>query len=298
MRKKKVSEINIKSKKTINSKWLSNIEKDPRPKFLYVANSRGGHNFIKDNILSWLGHEDLKSSGYEYRNLENYKLKRFTNGITPLSTELYNESIKILSIRDLLNWYTSYFYLFKKIIHINGFILEKVDEYSCKVINPINGKFKLIKYDNPKIYKTYKNKYSDKKFKLDRQMKIGLDSWLTYAKEFNEETNILKDFVHIFYDRFFESKEYRELICSQLGGTYNEDKLNIVPPQGNYSTFDSHDYQNAAQDMTDVLERYKNWKEEDKIYLNELFKHDAFQYYLEHFEVNEDKQSFINENNV
>lgn len=294
MKEKKVSEIKIKTNYKESVKFLNNINlyKD-KPKFLYVANSRSGHNFIKDNVMSWMGYDSIQDSIYEYRNLENFKIDKFPKKISELSDEIYDKSIKILSLRDLLNWYTSYFYLFYKMIPENSFIVEEISELSLKIINPKNLNFRIIHVENKIEMNRQKSHYKTKQEKLLNQLKLGLDSWLLNAKEFNNETSFLKDFIHIYYDEFFESKQYRENICEQLNGTYNEDKLNIIPAPGNYSTFDGIEFQNNGQNMTSVLKRYEKWNPEHKIYLDMLFSHEAFRYYLNNFDLDIHKQEFI-----
>lgn len=285
------------SKRDINVKTLSSIDKDSDArKLLYVANSRSGHNYIKDNIISWMGFETIEESGYEYRNLENYKIDKFEDGIKTLSIDLYENAIKVLSIRDLLNWYTSYFYLFNNMIPVNHFKIEDISDLSFKITNPLTGNYRVIEAANSDIKKVYEKRYKPKSEKLINQLNLGLDSWLMYAKEFKGETNFLKGFTHIYYDDFFKDKNYRIQICENLGGIYNERKLNVIPKTGNYSTFDNDHYQNDGQNMTKVLERYKNWKPEHKEFLDILFKHDAFEYYLYNFEINEDKFNFIADN--
>lgn len=293
---KKVSELTIDfiptSKKSI--KFLNNIsDATEKPKFLHVANSRSGHNFIKDNVLSYL---NIEFDNIEYRNLENYKLDRFKDDIKKLSLDSYDKSIKILTLRDILNWYTSYYYLFKSMIPPNKFILNDESLLSTRIINPLNDNYRLMHFGNEKIKKWYLQRHTPKPEKLKTQMKVGLDSWLQNAKEFKGKTSILSGFTHIYYNDFFSDETYRRNICQQLGGTYNEEKLEKVTPQGGFSTFDKDEYQNNAQDMQEVLNRYNKWDESDKEYLDMLFKHDAFKFFLDNFEINNDKSDFIIKN--
>ena len=43
-----------------------------------------------------------------------------------------------------------------------------------------------------------------------------------------------------------------------------------------------------------VLERYKNWLNPDDSFLRVLKNSEAFQYYVDNFELNDDKKKFIN----
>ena len=63
-------------------------------------------------------------------------------------------------------------------------------------------------------------------------------------------------FTVIEYDKFVEDQEYRKQICKELGGEYNEDKLGIVPNEGNGSSFDGFMYQGVGHKMK-TRERYK-----------------------------------------
>lgn len=295
---KKISELRINgfSSNKNSKKFLTNITSDlSSRKFLFAANSRSGHNFARVNILSWFG---LKQpDDIDYRNLENYHLTNFKSGIEKLPAEIYDESIKVLMLRDLLNWYTSYFYLFLNLIKERSFILEDESPLSTRIINKKTKTYRLVHFKNQRIKKIYLKTYTLKEIKLTNQMRVGLDTWLENAKEFKKDTNILEGFTHIYYDKFFVDQDYRKSICSDLGGEYNEEKLNKVPSMGNFSTFDSNDYQDKGQDMKKVLGRYKNWKDEHKKYLDMMFNHDAFQYYLDNFEVSDEKKSFINAKN-
>lgn len=296
---KKISELYIKHTPPIkeNLKTLFAIDKNlDKTKFLYIANSRSGHNFIKDNILSWLGYDNFEDGNFEYRNLENYKISRFINKIDELPIDNYDKSIKILSIRDLLNWYTSYFYLFENLLLNNSMRLVDISDLSTQIIDDNTKTYRLVHFKNDNLKKIYLQKFKSKDEKLITQLRIGLDSWLENAKEFKHETNNLHNFVHIFYDDFFQSKEYRKSICSQLNGKYNESKLNKVTIQGDFSTFDSSSYQDDAQNMTDVLTRFNKWKPEHKKYLDLMLNHEALTFYLDNFDINSNKLNFINKN--
>jgi hypothetical protein len=72
--------------------------------------------------------------------------------------------------------------------------------------------------------------------------------------------------------------------------------LNIVPEAGNYSTFDGDAYQNKGSKMK-VLERYKKWERIDShlLILSFLKDSEALKFYIDNFELNDDKKRFIDE---
>jgi len=215
-----------------------------------IANSRSGHNFIKSNIESWFGDR------YFYVNLEgedpqNFLKHETANGI---SSETYSLSLKVVCIRDLLNWYASSAFIF------------------------MNDKENLETFDWLASQKHIIN------------AKKATEVWLKIAKEFLGVTNYMNDSVGIYYDEFFFSREYRKSICNKLGGEYNEKMLNFVT----WSSFDGGNFQDRTQEMK-VLERYKIWDEtnEHRHILKILKDHEALEFYLDNFEVNDDKKRFI-----
>ena len=68
--------------------------------------------------------------------------------------------------------------------------------------------------------------------------------------------HLFPDAVRLIYDRFFVERAYREDICRQIGGTYNEDVLEVVLPNGDGSSFSKTQCDGRAHDL-DVLNRYK-----------------------------------------
>jgi len=73
--------------------------------FFHLSNSRSGHNFVKNNIFSWVGHPENKPR--RYYNLENYNPKRFSIDTKTVDLTKYPDLISIIQVRDLLNWYAS-----------------------------------------------------------------------------------------------------------------------------------------------------------------------------------------------
>jgi hypothetical protein len=66
----------------------------------------------------------------------------------------------------------------------------------------------------------------------------------------------LKNAHGIYYDWFFNDRSYREMICDEVGGEYNEDKIDVVPPNGRYSSFDGDSFNNEGSKMK-VLNRFE-----------------------------------------
>ena len=93
---------------------------------------------------------------------------------------------------------------------------------------------------------------------------------------------------------FFSNSSYRQNICKELDGKYSEKELNVVTSQGGYSSFDSDIFQGRAQEMK-VLERYKLLKMDEgkEVLIDYLRNSPTLEYYLENFEVNDDKKRFI-----
>jgi hypothetical protein len=257
--------------------------------FFNMGLSRSGHNFIKENVESWTNSIERK-----YINLENYTPKSFINDKDLISDVfLYNSSIKIISLRSLLNWYISYFYLFsnapnnpknidlKNVFHISQKTPELEKQSGIVFIPDSVDKQSYIDEKN----------FFNIEGKIDR-LKVELDIWLENAKEIKGHTNYLPEFTKIYYDQFVVNRDYRIDICQKIGGTYNEGKLEYIPRNGMYSSFDSDKYQGIGSNMK-VLERYKQWKEKDKQYLYILKNHESLEFYLSNFDVSEDQKKFI-----
>ncbi len=90
------------------------------------------------------------------------------------------------------------------------------------------------------------------------RFRVGaIPTWESAAQEFYfpEVLNRFK-VVRLSYDDFADSKKYRMDICNQLGGIYNEKKLNSVPNAGSGSTFDGLDYDLRGSEMQ-TRTRYK-----------------------------------------
>jgi len=267
--------------------------------FFHLANSRSGHNFIKKNIQSWMGDKDQKNR--KFTNLEN-------RTISDVNQHLLNDkylhkhpnSIYVMSIRDILNWYTSlsYFHL----NNINEVDTRRVEYFKSKTIiyksdllkNPeLEFDENIVILEDGRSKTEYLKKKTNQKYSISLNLSKGLDRWLEYAKEFTGETNHLPQFVKIYYNDFFKSNEYRKSICENLGGVYNESELNYVTKGGGYSTFDKDKFQGSGQQMN-VLERYKEWKPEHHEYLKLLKEHTAFEFYLNNFDILPDEMDFIN----
>jgi hypothetical protein len=86
--------------------------------------------------------------------------------------------------------------------------------------------------------------------------------------------------IHIQYDEFVVSREYRERVCAELGGEYNEDKLNSVPGAGGGSTFDKFGFVGKGSQM----QTRTRYKQVSKQVYEELFNNrpTLYNYYMQH----------------
>jgi len=82
-------------------------------------------------------------------------------------------------------------------------------------------------------------------------------SWMAIASEFYIPV-YLKDHkvVHVMYDDFFKSQDYRKDVCAQLDGVYSEEKLQVMGHGAGGSSFTKMEMDGRAQSMP-VLERYR-----------------------------------------
>jgi len=255
--------------------------------FFHLANSRSGHNFIRTNIESWTGNR-------MHINLENKNIDETLNLVEQLPGF---DSIYVLNIRSLLNWYSSFFYFAMK--------WDRSKEYKSRIFltheqilkNPSlefkQGYLILAKGQTKEDYMKDRVRSFSFDSRFGEQFMINqLDKWLVIAREFKGESNHLHQFVKIYYDDFFMSQEYRKEICNKVRGSYNEKKLNYVTKAGEYSSFDRDLYDGKAQRM-DVLRRWKNWKPEHTKYLVTLKEHPALEFHLENFDVSIEEKQFI-----
>jgi len=81
-----------------------------------------------------------------------------------------------------------------------------------------------------------------------------IDAWKGHAREFVGKTDRLPDLVGIYYDRWFESEDYRSDLCRKLDIACSDAGLDRVAGYGGGSSFDGMDYDGAASAMR-VLER-------------------------------------------
>ena len=97
--------------------------------------------------------------------------------------------------------------------------------------------------------------------KSQRAVIKNVNWWWNVAKEFYSKTNHLKNYkvIKVYYDTFFTDRNYRKAICRELGGSYNEDRINEVGKEGRGSSFDGMEYNGKGQQMN-VLERYKGFE--------------------------------------
>jgi len=80
--------------------------------------------------------------------------------------------------------------------------------------------------------------------------------WVTYAREFLGETDLLEERLAISFDRWFVDREFRKAISSAIGFKFTDRGKNIVAAvHGKGSSFDNLDFDGRAEEMK-VLERW------------------------------------------
>ena len=237
--------------------------------FIMIASSRSGHNFVKNNILSWLGifnEEDANTTRKKYGETHYLNFENTTQRAMNRKLELnkvYSKNILyVILVRDYLNWVASYILLVK----------DKKE----RGIEKLHGIGEL--YGNPL-----------------ENMESAILIWNMLVKEVYTETNYLPIAIKANYDCFRKYQEYRKEICKDIGGEYNEEYLNRVAKQGFYSSFDGLDYKYEAQKMK-VDERYLQIMETDckDDYIKVLkSNNEALHLYKTYFNISQDKIDFL-----
>jgi hypothetical protein len=74
--------------------------------FILIASSRSGHNYIRSNILSWLG-TSWDKNDINYENWENQNPLFYDARIKRQKINS-NRILSVILIRDYLNWLASY----------------------------------------------------------------------------------------------------------------------------------------------------------------------------------------------
>lgn len=257
-----------------------------------VANSRSGHNFVKNTVFSWVPEKDM-----DHINLENYFPKNARGPIENLPDHKQKDNIRILVSRDLLNWFASIYY------QANGSLAwenrnppprprHKIENLKHEwERTPLLEKNHYIHFIPDSMSKEDFLKILDRNLTPRERVENQLLAWLRIASELKGYTNYLPEFTKIFYDDFFISREYRQEKCREIGGIYTEKELQTVAHQGGYSSFDKDSFQNRAQEMK-VLERYKGITKRND-YTKMLIDSEAFQFYIDNFEIDNDKMEFI-----
>lgn len=226
---------------------------------IMISNSRSGHNFVKNNILSWLGvfkDSDLFKTKFEYEHMRYFNLEQTTPYM--LDQKMKKKGVKINEInlmvtllRDYLNWLASYTLL-------------------CR--DMMNRKRPQASF---------------------AELSTSIKIWTILAKKMYENPD--KGMFYVNYDFFRTDRGYREKLCERIDGKYNEDFLNKMSKQGYFSSFDGHTYANNASEMK-LDERYLQILDtQDKdVYLKILKRNEeALRVYLKYFKVNEEKKRFI-----
>lgn len=266
------------------------IKKYPGAYFFILAPSRSGHTFVTNMIQSWISNSCLI-------NLENFDPINFTVYLEDLDMEVYERSTKIICLRDLLNWLASYtkFMWIIKDKKFNEPLINIKNIYWVKERTP-----KLEKDPNIVFIPNYmdKEEFMDLKYReksTEEKINGGLNAWLRIAKEFTGDTNFMKGFSNLYYDNFVSSEKYRKEICKKIGGNFSDNLLNIIPFNGNHSSFDKG-FQGRAQEMN-VLERYKYFNDIEihkKSFIMDILKnHEALDFYINNFNISEDQIKFI-----
>ena len=283
--------------------------------FAHIGTSRSGHNFIKKNIFSYLN--DPNGETRKYLNLENLYPSRFDVLYENVKFEDHPNSVYILTVRSLMNWYSSMMHFLTKNRAINGEnLLYKPGPKILNALRELENK-QLVNQStvdkNPEMLADPNVVIIPDDFVFEKPTPDGeiitsmdeflndtvnktIDRWLAIAKEFKGVTNYVPGFVKVYYDQFFVDQEYRKNICSQVNGSYNENEIEVVSKAGGGSSFDLTTFDGHASDMK-VLERYKQWKikglEEPNPFLKYIKTHEALDFYLNNFDVPEEEKKFI-----
>jgi hypothetical protein len=81
--------------------------------------------------------------------------------------------------------------------------------------------------------------------------------WFNITREYFEPDKLEGyDVVNVAYEDFFASRAYRQGICAQIEGEYNEEWLNKITKNGGGSSFTGLEKNGNAQELQ-VLDRYK-----------------------------------------
>jgi len=226
--------------------------------FILMASSRTGHNYVRSNVLSWLG-TSWDKQDIIYQNWENErpliyeaKLKRYNM--------VNNDKILVAVLtRDYLNWLASYIIMISETFYNNP-------QWDTRKYPPIQDT----------ILQT-------------------VDAWEHITKEYFGITNYIPSSIKILYDDFFKDRMYRRNICDKMGGEYNENYLNVITQAGGGSSFDKFNYQKNAQQMNPYNRYLEIIDTEYKdIYIEILKKkYNVLKLYLKKFDVNDEQKNFI-----
>jgi hypothetical protein len=89
-----------------------------------------------------------------------------------------------------------------------------------------------------------------------KYMRESIEAYDRIMKEVSNDTNYIHNPCRIAFDKWVDSKLYRELIASQLGLPFTDEGLNLLGQPGKGSSFDGYEYRYNAQEM-DVNNRHK-----------------------------------------
>ena len=88
--------------------------------------------------------------------------------------------------------------------------------------------------------------------------KALLDVWEGYAREFVEETTYLGTCLRVNFNLWFSSLAYRRTLSEQIGRSFTDEGIEIVPRAGGGSSFEGTSFNQRGSQMR-VLDRWKHF---------------------------------------
>ncbi len=141
----------------------------------------------------------------------------------------------------------------------NCIIIEEQDTTAVSHIQTIrhSGLWGMCEEDYI-ILRDYKNFIASIWKRNPKDVVKKTKEWITFAKVFIKKEN------KIYFNKWFESEDYRKEIAKKLQLEYKDDTLNQIPKIGNWgngSSFDKHEFDGKAQQMK-VNNRFENMPQE------------------------------------
>lgn len=172
---------------------------------IVIASCRSGHNFVAEQIRSWGSEGEYIIHNFEDvkpRDHDMMKEQFCTAGLIDDTLQ----TITVLVVRDLMNWWASYL----------KWILKSTISTHAKFDND----FLLLKEQTHAKF--------DHAFLL----------WKEQAEEAIQKTTFIASKAIVMYDAFKDMDSERKSLCNIVGGNYNESRLDLVPSPGRGSSFD------------------------------------------------------------